>query len=300
VKIGEYYYMTGYHEPVLIKEVLDYLAVKEGSWYLDCTLGDGGHTLEILGLGGNVIGIDQDPEALKRASQRIKEAGFEEKRFKLLRGNFSQVDILVEDQRFDGVLMDLGVSSLQLDEVERGFSFSKEALLDMRMDPDLGVRALDLVNGLNKGELLKLFEKYGEASDRRVVEAIIRARVEGQITKTTQLAEIISQVFRRSGGKERIHPATVYFQALRIAVNDEINSLTDGLPKVLERLNKNGNLCVISFHSLEDRVVKREFKKWQSLGFGQVITEKPLTPSDEEVGSNPRARSSKLRVFKKL
>jgi 16S rRNA (cytosine1402-N4)-methyltransferase len=300
VKIGEYYYMTGYHEPVLIKEVLDYLAVKEGSWYLDCTLGDGGHTLEILGLGGNVIGIDQDPEALKRASQRIKEAGFEEKRFKLLRGNFSKVDILVEDQRFDGVLMDLGVSSLQLDEVERGFSFSKEALLDMRMDPDLGVRALDLVNGLNKGELLKLFEKYGEASDRRVVEAIIRARVEGQITKTTQLAEIISQVFRRSGGKERIHPATVYFQALRIAVNDEINSLTDGLPKVLERLNKNGNLCVISFHSLEDRVVKREFKKWQSLGFGQVITEKPLTPSDEEVGSNPRARSSKLRVFKKL
>jgi 16S rRNA (cytosine1402-N4)-methyltransferase len=292
--------MEGYHQPVLLEEVLGYLQVEEGKWFLDCTLGDGGHTLEILKRGGNVVGIDQDPEALKRAKVRIREFGDVRGwgRFLEVKGNFGNLRDLVNDKKFNGVLMDLGVSSLQLDKGERGFSFSKEARLDMRMDPGLGVSAFELINGLNKGELVKLFQVFGEFGDVRVVNAIIREREQkGPIETTTELAGLVE---RAVGGKHsKIHPATLIFQALRMAVNDELNNLKTGLQQAEERLNKNGVLLVISFHSLEDRVVKNTFSDWQDQGLGEILTRKPIIATEEEVRANPRARSAKLRAFRK-
>jgi 16S rRNA (cytosine1402-N4)-methyltransferase len=290
--------MDGYHQPVLLEEVLEFLDVEAGKWYLDCTLGDGGHTLEILKKGGNVLGLDQDPEALERAEGRVKSLEFRVKgKYQFIRGNFGRLSELVGEEKFDGVLMDLGVSSLQLDKGERGFSFNKEARLDMRMDPEMQVSAFDLINGLNKGELEKLFEVFGETKDRRIVNAIIKEREKGPIHKTTQLAGLVE---RAVGGKHaRIHPATQIFQALRMAVNDELNSLRAGLGQAEERLNSKGYLLVISFHSLEDRVVKNTFSGWQDEGKGEVLTKKPIIASDREVLENPRARSAKLRVFRK-
>ncbi len=281
---------------VLSEEVLKFLEVKLGGWYLDGTLGDGGHSLAILEQGGNILGIDQDPEALERTEKRFIENKVARERFKLIRGNFGNLLKLVGDQKFSGVLFDLGLSQWQLEKAERGFSFLKEAPLDMRMDPDLGVSALELVNVLNKGELEKLFWIFGEVRDRRIVEAIIRARGAGFIKTTTQLAGIVEKAVGRKG---KIHPATQIFQALRIAVNDELNNLKVGLGQAGKVLSINGTICIISFHSLEDRIVKDIFKTWEKEGFGEIITKKPLIPTPEEIKANPRSRSAKLRVFRK-
>ncbi len=291
--------MEKYHEPVLLREVIEALEVKRGKWFLDCTLGDGGHALEILNGGGNVLGIDVDPEALKRAKERLGKFG----RLVLIRGNFRDIKNLLmqtelKDQKFKGALFDLGVSSLQLEDPERGFSFLREGPLDMRMDPDLQVRALDLVNGLNKGELYELFNKLGEEKFARAIsDALVSARKVRPIETTRDLAEILEKVVRR---KEKIHPATRVFQALRIAVNDELKALEEGLNQVKDLIEKNGHILVISFHSLEDRITKFTFKKWQSLQLGEILTKKPIRPSYEEIVSNPRARSAKLRIFKKI
>ncbi|MBI2019895.1 16S rRNA (cytosine(1402)-N(4))-methyltransferase RsmH [Candidatus Daviesbacteria bacterium] len=291
-----------YHRPVLLGEVLEVLEVKAGEWYLDCTLGDGGHSLEILKKGGNVLGLDVDPEAIERTKGRLEGFG-ESGRFKAIQGNFRDIKNLVlqmdlADQKFAGILFDLGVSSLQLENPERGFSFGKVGPLDMRMDPTLAVTALDLVNGLNKGELYELFTKLGEEKySRRLAEALVSAREVGPIQTTRQLAELAEKTL---GRREKIHPATRIFQALRIAVNDELNALKEGLDQVMTLMEENGQILVISFHSLEDRIVKNTFNNWEEEGLGKVVTKKPITPSNLELRENPRSRSAKMRVFRML
>lgn len=287
--------MEGYHKSVLLKEVLDNLSVQSGLRYLDCTLGDGGYSLEILKLGGKIVGIDQDPEAIGRTRERFIKEGISEDQFQLVLGNFSNLAELVPGE-FAGIVFDLGVSSLQLEEGQRGFSFSKEAELDMRMSPDLAVKAADLVNGLHKGELTELLEKYGEVNDRRIVQAILRARENNQIRSTTELARIIEHAVGHKRGQ--IHPATQVFQALRIAVNDELNALQAGLRQADRKVSKNGVICVVAFHSLEDRIVKNIFNSWQTDGLGKVITQKPIVPGEQELLENPRSRSAKLRVIR--
>lgn len=285
-----------YHKSVLLSEVLSFLKVRPGKWYLDATLGDGGYSLGILKKGGKVIGIDSDKESIKRTRERFKEEGIDKANFELIKGNFRDLAELV-NKKFDGIVFDLGVSSNQLDNGERGFSFSKEATLDMRMDQDLGVKALDLINGLHSGELEKLFALYGEFRDKRVVRAIVEAREKKMITQTLELANLIEGVLGKKPNK--IHPATLIFQALRIAVNDELNSLKVGLPQAIEALNPGGKLAVVSFHSLEDRIVKETFKEAELAGQG-VGVDDLIRPTLAEIGSNPRSRSAKMRIFEKV
>jgi len=196
--------------------------------------------------------------------------------------------------------LDLGVSSLQLGSPERGFSFARSGPLDMRMDPTLQVRALDLVNGLHAGELYELFNKLGEERfARKIADTVVLARKLKRIESTQELADLVAKVYGRRKQQEKIHPATRVFQALRIAVNDELNALKEGLPQILKEIEKNGVILVISFHSLEDRIVKNAFREWQDRGLGQALTKKPIVAGELEIATNPRSRSAKLRIFKK-
>lgn len=289
-----------YHRPVLLRETVEALEVSDG-WYLDATLGDGGHSLEILRLGGKIFGIDQDPEALVRTRKRFESLNIDRNKYQLIQGNFRDLKNLIQQAepgnlRFEGVMFDLGVSSLQLESPQRGFSFARSGPLDMRMDPRLKVKALDLINALNEGELDELFYKLGEEKyARALAKALVSARQVG-ISTTEDLAKLVEEVV---GGRGKIHPATKIFQALRIAVNDELNALKEALPQALEVVKINGYIVVISFHSLEDRIAKFTFKAWESEGLGKALTKKPIVPSRAEVLENPRSRSAKLRVFKK-
>lgn len=286
---------NNFHQPVLLKEVLDFLNVQMDGEYIDCNLGGGGHTLEILRKGGRVLGIDMDEEAL---GLKIEDDNFTGER-----GNFVNLDKLAERNNFKevkGVLFDLGLSSNQLEKGERGFSFLNEGPLDMRMDKTLGVRAMDLINGLNEGELRELFLKLGEEERARIIaKKIVERRKTKPIETTGELADLVAQVLGRRHD-QKIHPATKIFQALRIAVNDELNSLSEVLPKALEVLNPGGRIVVISFHSLEDRIVKNFFKAMEEKGVAKILTPKPLEASEEEIAQNPRSRSAKLRVLEKL
>lgn len=291
--------MEGYHKPVLLKEVVEAL-VPQGTrdvWILDATLGDGGHTIAMLRAGVKVLGIDQDPQALKRVQQRFKDLGLESS-FRLEQRNFAD---LLGLGSFKGMLFDLGVSSLQLLDPTRGFSIRRSGPLDMRMNPDLGVRAADLVNGLNKGELYELFFKLGqEKLAKPISEAIVSAREIKPFETTQDLAELVANIYRKFNVKSgKIHPATKVFQALRIVINDELNSLKVALSQVISHLEPEGRVVVLSFHSLEDKIVKETFKEWQEKGFGTVKTPKPIIPTDEEISENPYSRSVKMRVFQK-
>ncbi|MDO8573320.1 MAG: 16S rRNA (cytosine(1402)-N(4))-methyltransferase RsmH [Candidatus Daviesbacteria bacterium] len=286
--------MKGYHESVLLTEAIKALDIKIGEWYLDLTLGDGGHSEEIERQGGKVVGIDVDPQALKRAKERLKGAI-------LVQGNFRDIENLIssqtelKDKKFAGAIFDLGVSSLQLETPERGFSFGKEGPLDMRMDLTLGVTALDLLKVLSEKELYELFKSLGEEKySKLVARALVRA---GKITTTTDLARIVEKVVGRQG---KIHPATKIFQALRMVVNDELGALKEGLEEVSKKIQENGRLVVISFHSLEDRIVKNTFKGWEQAGLGKILTKKPIAPGVQEIAGNPRSRSAKMRVFEIL
>jgi len=297
--------MNEFHKPVLLKEVLNYLNVKRGGKYIDATLGGGGHTKAILSSGGNVLALDVDPEAIKSAREYLSTAcpvpdGPKTKlgsntSWYLAKGNFKDLKRIAKEYDFeeiDGILFDLGVSSHQLEALERGFSFKSKAPLDMRMDPDLKVMAADLLNGLGKKELEKLFWKLGEEkSYRAIVREIIKVRKEKPIKTGEELARIVEKV--KSRGKRKIHPATRVFQALRIAVNDELNNLKEALPQTLDLLKKEGRLVVISFHSLEDGLVKNFLKGEEDL---LVLTKKPVVPKEEEVRKNKRSRSAKLRA----
>lgn len=300
-----------YHIPALLNKTIELLKVKPDCNYIDATLGGGGHSNEIVNKGGNLLAIDRDPEAIEYSSTVINDI-FKEKSAMFpgqkppifVWDNFLNIDKIVESNGFkpiDGILFDLGVSSHQLEVPQRGFSFNQEGPLDMRMDPRLTVTAEDLINGLNQGELSELFLKLGEEKfSKRIAATICSSRVEKKITTCDQLAQIILKTVPRKGKFDRTHPATRVFQALRIAVNDEINALKESLPKSAEMLNTNGRLVVLSFHSLEDGIVKRFFSDQQTREVLKIITEKPIVPSDEEISINPRARSAKLRAAEKI
>ena len=297
--------MDTYHISVLLQEAVDALKVKPGKKYIDGTLGGGGHTGAILERGGEVLGIDFDEEALEYVGEKLK---VKSSKFKvgedlvLARGNFKDIDVIAKEKGFknvSGIILDLGVSSHHFDTAERGFSFQKEGPLDMRMDQSLHVKAADLINILTRGEMYELFTKLGEEwGARPIIESIIRARQIKPIETTGELAEIISRGKQRH--KSESNPATRIFQALRIAVNDELNNLREVLPKAVALLAPGGRLAIISFHSLEDRIVKHTFKQFEDDGLGKIITKKPVVPGEEEIERNKRARSAKLRVFEKL
>ncbi len=291
------------HESVLLKEALEGLQIKKGGLYIDATLGGGGHTKEILALGGKVFALDLDPESIKKVAQdlvlKIEEGDVVSAKGEsvtLAQGNFKNLKEIASKfgvWEASGILFDLGWSSLQME--ARGLSFQSDNSLDMRLDPFLGVTAADLVNSLSTGELNELFINYGEESNsRRIARAIVQARVKEKITTTRQLAQVIEAAVPRRG---KIHPATKVFQALRIVVNGEIDNLEQSLPQAEALLKKEGRLVVISFHSLEDRIVKNFFKNSKSL---KIITSKPMVPRGEEILENPRSRSAKLRVAEKI
>ncbi len=293
--------MDEFHEPVLLKEALRYLNVRRGKRYIDATVGGGGHIAAIIKKGGVVLGIDVDPQAVEFAGENLA-AKFkvQSSKFKIVRGNFKNIEKIAKENDFypvAGILYDLGLSSHQLGHSGRGFSFKKNEPLDMRADPDLGVTAADLVNGLSEKELVKLFEKYGEETRARAVAgAIIRSRWDTPIRTSAELADIATQVIREP---RKTHKATKVFQALRIAVNDELNNLQSSLPPAFGLLEPKGRLVVISFHSLEDRIVKN-FMREIGEDKGKILTKKPVVPTVEEVRENPRARSAKLRAIEMI
>ena len=295
-----------YHIPALLNETVKALDIKPKHKYIDATLGGGGHSVEIVKKGGILLGIDQDPEAVSYASERLKNAQACPDLLppKLVQSNFAEIDKVAKEFGFEkvaGILFDLGVSSHQLETSNRGFSFNQEGPLDMRMNPNLSVTAKDLVNGLNEGELAELFWKLGEEKfSRRFAKAICQARLNKPIETCNDLSQIILQEVSPRGRFARIHPATRVFQALRIAVNDELNSLKTVLPKAVELLESQGRIVVLSFHSLEDSIVKRFFIDQMGKGILKIISKSPITPTEEEVRLNPRARSAKLRAAEKI
>ncbi len=302
-----------YHESVLAQQVLDAMQPVRGRQIFDGTLGGGGHSEAFLEHGAHVIGCDRDAEALDYAGRRLK--GFGDC-FLPVKGNFEDMDSILAGvgvDRVDGVLLDLGVSSRQLDRPERGFSFRKDGPLDMRMNADADVSAADLVNELAEEELVRIFFEYGEERRaRRVASAIVDARKEGRLTTTKELADVVAGVIPGRGPR---NPATKVFQALRIAVNRELECLEKGLEKALDVLSVGGVLAVITFHSLEDRMVKR-FLRSRSAPFLdrpewpeprvnpdyclRLPSRRAIMPMREEVEANPRARSAKLRVAVKV
>jgi 16S rRNA (cytosine1402-N4)-methyltransferase len=284
------------HQPVLLQSVIDGLKVKKDGNYLDGTLGSGGHAAAILQKGGNLFGMDVDPEALEHTRVRLSQV--KKGKFQLEKGNFAKMEEMAKTwqvDQFSGILLDLGLSSDQLADVVRGFSFQGLAPLDMRADPDLQVTAADLINGLNEGELNQLFFKLGEETKAlRIAKALVAARKEKPLQTTADLVAVVDQVYRGQRGK--IHPATKVFQALRIAVNDELNNLSTALPQAVSLLKPGGRLAVISFHSLEDRIVKQFIKDNSNL---LNLTKKPIVADSKELAINPRARSAKLRIAEK-
>lgn len=282
------------HVSVLLEQSLEYLAIRPDGIYVDATFGAGGHTRAILERlqGGRLISIDADPNAAARA------AAIDHPSFTFVHANFSELRRVLDDcgvAQVDGVLFDLGVSSMQLDEGARGFSFRESAPLDMRMNPDAGRSAYEVLATASERELADIFFHYGEErAARRIAHAIVERRASGSLPKTTvEFAQLVAGVVHRPGKRERIHPATRVFQALRIAVNDELDVLRDGLHAAIDRLRGAGRVVAISFHSLEDRIVKHTFREDERL---EILTKKPILPSEAEMASNPRARSAKLRA----
>jgi len=304
------------HVPVLLEEVLEGLAIRQGGVYLDGTVGWGGHTLQILQRyeSARVIGLDRDGAALAATSRRLADYG---DRILLFQSDFRLLDEVLDEAgvgSVDGALMDLGVSSMQLEDADRGFSFSQDGPLDMRMNPDSGVAASEIVNTWTQKDLANLFFNYGEEKrSRAIASAIVREREAEPITTTLRLAELISSV-PGMGRVRNIHPATRTFQALRIEVNDELDAVRQVIPVGVERLVPGGRLAMISFHSLEDRIIKRAFRALENpcrcpkefpecrcgkVSAGRVVTKRPVVPTEREVMANPRSRSAKLRIFEK-
>ncbi len=309
--------MSFNHVSVLLKECIEGLGIKPNGIYVDGTLGGGGHSFKILQLleNGKLIGIDQDTDALKAATERLKI--FEDK-FIPVHRNFSDIEMVLDElgiKKIDGLLLDLGVSSFQLDEAERGFSYMNDGKLDMRMNQSDTFTAYEIVNTYSERKLTSIINEYGEENwANRIAKFIVEARTEKPIETTFELVEIIKKAIPAAARKDGPHPAKRTFQAIRIEVNNELKIIEQTIEATVKRLNKGGRIAIITFHSLEDRIVKTAYK---NLAQGctcppefpicicggkpkvKIISKKPILPSNEEVESNPRARSAKLRVAEK-
>ena len=311
--------MDLFHTPVMVREVIASLRCRAGAIYIDGTIGGGGHAEAILkstAPDGLLIGIDADGEAIREAEQRL--APFGDRKI-LVKGNFADMETILTEKnisKVDGILLDLGVSSHQLDTAERGFSFTLDAPLDMRMDFDCRRNAADLVNTLPWQELAGIIRDYGEERMAgRIARAIARGREHSTIRTTADLAGVVLRALPAEAARQKIHPATRTFQALRIAVNDELTQLQKAMASGMNRLEWGGRFSVISFHSLEDRIVKNAFRSGEKgctcppdlpvCACGKkptlkVLTRKPVIPGDEEIRDNPRSRSAKLRTAERI
>lgn len=310
--------MSSPHTSVLLDELIHFFENKNIHTFIDATLGAGGHSEAILKKHPEIqlfIGIDQDPIAREIAAKRLSPWI---KKVKIISGNFSEIEQLLATlgiQSVDGIIFDLGVSSMQFDIPEKGFSFMRDGPLDMRMDPTKSLTAADIVNTWSESDLGRIFRDYGEEKRwRAAARAIVAARIKKPITSTFELADSLSIALRPHPAKRGIHPLTLVFQALRIAVNNELEILEIAVPSAITLLSKGGRLGIISFHSLEDRIVKNALRfaasdKVNTSGIGgifldkdpqiDILTKKPITPTEEEIQSNPRSRSAKLRVIEK-
>ena len=302
-----------YHRPVLAAEVMELLAPRPSSLVVDATCGGGGHTEAILKSGADVLALDQDPEAIQHATDRLARFG---RRVTLRQANFRHADKILDElgiTTIGGALLDLGVSSRQLENAERGFSVMRNGPIDMRMDPRNVLTAADIVNNYSEEQLTRLFRDLGEEpAARRIASFIVKARKSAPFRETLSLARAIEKVVERHG---RRHPATQVFQALRMEVNDELGALTGGLRVLTGRLETGARIAVITFHSLEDRIVKNFFRdrsrewldrpEWPAPRRNpeydlKLITPKPVGPAEDEQRANPRSRSAKLRVAEKI
>ncbi|MCI9174366.1 MAG: 16S rRNA (cytosine(1402)-N(4))-methyltransferase RsmH [Lachnospiraceae bacterium] len=307
------------HKSVLLRETMEYLKINPDGIYVDGTLGGGGHALEIcrrLSSKGKLIGIDQDEDAVRAASERLAE--FED-RTEIVRSNYRQMAKILSELgigQVDGILLDLGVSSYQLDELERGFTYrTEDAPLDMRMDKRQSLTAKDLINTYSEMELYRIIRDYGEDKfAKNIAKHIVKAREEKEINTAGELTEIIKRAIPAKVQKNGGHPAKRTFQAVRIELNGELEVLQESLENMTELLRPGGRICVITFHSLEDRIVKNIFRKCEhpctcppdfpvcvcgKKSMGKTVTRKPVLPSEEEIEYNSRAKSAKLRVFEK-
>lgn len=307
--------MEFHHISVLLNECIDNLNIRPDGIYVDGTMGGGGHSLEIAKrlTTGRLICIDQDPNAHEAAGKRLAEY---KDRITFVRDNFGNIKSILDSleiEKIDGMLLDIGVSSHQLDEAERGFSYQQDAPLDMRMNPDRPFSAYDVVNGYDEDELDRVIFTYGEERwARRIAQFIVKERENKPIETTGELVDIIKKAVPKGARKDGPHPAKRTFQAIRIEVNGELEVLQRAIDDVAARLTVGGRLCIITFHSLEDRIVKEAFRKQENpcicppqfpvcvcgkKPLGRVITRKPILPSKEELEENPRSRSAKLRVL---
>lgn len=291
------------HTPVMLKEVSEILITDKGGIYVDATVGTAGHAKEILknlDPQGRLIGIDWDPEMINIARENLIDFG---KRVKLIGGNFANIDEILKKEGIffiSGVLLDLGISSIHFDKASRGFSFKKEGPLDMRINPANPLTAYTIINNWPYQQIEHLIRICGEKFSHKIAKAIIEERQKKEIKTTKDLAQIIETVIPLKAQLKRAsHPATKTFLALRVAVNYEFENLTKVLQKVVRMLAPGGRIVVITFHSLEDRIVKETFKFMSKMGGWKLITKKPITPSQEEIAQNPRSRSAKLRAIEK-
>ena len=289
------------HVPVMADTALELLKLRCGHKVLDATVGCGGHAnliLDKIKPDGFLIGIDQDERSLEIARKNLSQF---EKITKLIHTNFRDIDSVFSKLnigKLNAALFDLGISSYQLDDAERGFSFTHEGALDMRMNQAQAASAYDMVNRLKAEELERILRDFGqERFWRKITRFIVQERKHGPIKSTLELSNVIQRAVGGFYRSQRIHPATRTFQALRIAVNDELGSIEEVLKKIAGHMEKCGRICVIAFHSLEDRIVKNQFREFRKAGLGEIITKKPLTAAGGEIFKNPRARSAKLRVF---
>ena len=292
------------HNPVLAKEIISFLSPTPGQIIVDATMGGAGHSEQILQRitpGGMLIGIDRDEETLRLASERLRPF---EGSFKLINKNFKYLKEILKDigvSKANGIIFDLGISSIQMEAWQRGFSIKNDGPLDMRMDRNQSLTAKSLVNRLRETELSDIIRDFGEERfHRRIAKKIVEERKHKEISTTAELSDVVLRSLPYNHNKYKIHPATRTFQAIRIKVNDELGSIKEALDALPDSLEKGARCCVISFHSLEDRIAKNTFKEFKARGLFNILTKKPIMADENEVITNPRSRSAKLRVGERL
>jgi 16S rRNA (cytosine1402-N4)-methyltransferase len=291
------------HIPVLKEKVLEYLNPQPNENFIDATINGGGHAFAILektGPNGKLLGIEWDEEIFKNLKAKFENTKLKE-RIIIVNDNFKNLKKIIEKENFqnpNGIIFDLGFSSWHIEKSKRGFSFMKDEILDMRYDKKSDLRAIDILNKWQERDIEKILREYGEEKySKKIAKAIVEERRKKPILKTSELSCLVEKIVRKRG---KIHPSTKTFQALRIAVNQELENLKEVLPQAIEVLKSKGRLVIISFHSLEDRIVKNFFKEKAKEGVIEILTKKPIIPSKKEIKENPRSRSAKLRAIKKI